>query len=109
MTPEERAAPEYTKADLEKLGAKWLERIRLSEKREDDWAKNAEAAEHAFLAGCDDGQGETPEFNILHSNVETIVPSIYNSTGRPDIRPRGQGALGCREPSALGARRHVPR
>lgn len=85
---EEQAAPEYTKADLEKMGAKWLERIRLSEKREDDWAKNAEAAEHAFLAGCDDGQGETPEFNILHSNVETIVPSIYNSTGRPDIRPR---------------------
>lgn len=85
---EEQAAPEYTKADLEKMGAKWLERIRLAEKREDDWAKNAEAAEHAFLAGCDDGQGETPEFNILHSNVETIVPSIYNSTGRPDIRPR---------------------
>lgn len=85
---EEQAAPKYEKADLEKTGAKWLERIRLAEKREVDWAKNAEAAEHAFLAGCDDGQGETPEFNILHSNVETIVPSIYNSTGRPDIRPR---------------------
>ncbi|MGL6208767.1 MAG: hypothetical protein ACRC14_02920 [Paracoccaceae bacterium] len=29
-----------------------------------------------------------PEFNIIHSNVETIVPSIYNSAGKPDIRPR---------------------
>ena len=29
-----------------------------------------------------------PDFNILHSNVETIVPAIYNSTPIPDIRAR---------------------
>lgn len=79
---------EYTAADLEALGRKWLERIRLSEKREDKWMKDAERAESLYLAGqSEDGQ-EEPEFNILHSNVETIVPSIYNSTGKPDIRPR---------------------
>lgn len=83
---EEQQSAEYTKADLEKIGQKWLERIRLAEKREDKWAKSAENAEKAFLAGGDEGEG--PEFNILHSNVETIVPSIYNSTGKPDIRPR---------------------
>ena len=80
----------YTRADLEKLGQKWLERIRLAEKREEAWMKDAAKAEGIYLAGqCeeDDG-GEEPEFNILHSNVETIVPSIYNSAGKPDIRPR---------------------
>ncbi len=79
----------YTRADLERLGQKWLERIRMSEKREDKWMKDAEKAESIYLAGqCDDDTAVEPEFNILHSNVETIVPSIYNSSGKPDIRPR---------------------
>lgn len=83
------ADTKYTAADLEALGQKWLERIRLSEEREEDWRKSAEKAEKAFLAdSCEDGEGEAPEFNIIHSNVETIVPSIYNSAGKPDIRPR---------------------
>jgi hypothetical protein len=79
--------PDYSRDDMEKLGQKWLERIRMSEKREDKWMKDAEKAESIYLAGQGEGTDE-PEFNILHSNVETIVPSIYNSTGRPDIRPR---------------------
>ncbi len=80
----------YTRADLEKLGQKWLTRIAAAEKREDKWMKDAAKAEGIYLAGqCDDEDGgEEPEFNILHSNVETIVPSIYNSAGKPDIRPR---------------------
>lgn len=80
---------DYTRDDLERLARKWLERIRLSEKREDKWMKDAQKAEGLYLAGqCDDDSAIEPEFNILHSNVETIVPSIYNSTGKPDIRPR---------------------
>lgn len=80
----------YTRADLETLGQKWLTRIAAAEKREDKWMKDAAKAEGIYLAGqCDDEDGgEEPEFNILHSNVETIVPSIYNSAGKPDIRPR---------------------
>lgn len=78
---------EYTRDDLEKIGAKWIERIKASEKREEKWIKTAEAAEAAYL--CDaDSEYDVPEFNILHSNVETIVPSIYNSTPSPDVRPR---------------------
>lgn len=80
---------EYTADDLARLGAKWLERIRMAEKREDKWMKDAERAETIYLSGdAENDKGEEPEFNILHSNVETIVPSIYNSTGKPDIRPR---------------------
>lgn len=82
----------YTASDLQRIGAKWLEEIRLAEKREDDWCKDAQKAESIFLAGCSDDAEDEAEFNILHSNVETIVPSIYNSAGKPDIRPRHNSA-----------------
>lgn len=77
---------EYSRDDLKRIGAKWIERIRASEKREDSWIKDAEAAEAIYL--CSDENRDGQQFNILHSNVETIVPSIYNSTPKPDIRPR---------------------
>jgi hypothetical protein len=78
-----------TASDLELIGKKWLDRLRAADKREESWSKSATEAQKAYLADdCDDIPGEVPDFNILHSNVETIVPSIYNSTPKPDIRPR---------------------
>lgn len=77
---------EYTADDLKKLAGKWLERIKDSEKRESKWRKDAEEAEELY--GCEDDAKSQAEFNILHSNVETIVPATYNSTPTPDIRPR---------------------
>lgn len=78
---------DYTKADLDRMGGRWLARIQAAEKREEKWIKDAEVAEAAYL--CDDHDfASVPQFNILHSNVETIVPAIYNSTPSPDIRPR---------------------
>lgn len=78
----------YSLKDLHEIGARWIEHIKAADKREDRWLKDAEAAEAAYL--CDDGEdaAEVPDFNILHSNIETIVPSLYNSTPTPDIRPR---------------------
>lgn len=80
-------APEYTPADLEKIGKDWCERIEESYKREEEWFKSAEKAEAAYLCDTTITNAEIPDFNILHSNVETIVPAIYNSTPRPEIRP----------------------
>jgi hypothetical protein len=82
---------DYTGEDLKKIGARWIDRIKQAEKREDDWCKDAEQAEAAYLAGQTDSNDPlavVPDWNILHSNVETIVPAIYNSTPNPDIRPR---------------------
>lgn len=90
----------YTRDDLDRIGAKWIERIRASEKREESWKSNAEAAERAYV--CDNTEGDTPQFNILHSNVETIVPSIYNSTPVPDIRPRNVTKKPEQEPQQQG-------
>jgi hypothetical protein len=80
---------DYSGDDLKRLGSAWIDKIKQSEKREKDWMKDAEDAECAYLAGQTDDISKTvPEWNILHSNVETIVPAIYNSTPNPDIRPR---------------------
>lgn len=72
---------------LRKSGQKWLERIASATKREDDWIKTARSAEAIYKAEVKDGAAKQ-YFNILHSNVETIVPATYNSTPAPDIRRR---------------------
>lgn len=72
---------------LRTLGSKWIERIAASEKREGDWIKTARSSEATYKAEAKDGAAKQ-YFNILHSNVETIVPATYNSTPAPDIRRR---------------------
>lgn len=79
----------YKRSDLDEICERWLARIEQADKREKQWRDAAEQAETAYL--CDEGEnglGDVPDFNILHSNVETIIPAIYNSTPNPDIRPR---------------------
>lgn len=78
--------PKYKREDLDRIGQHWLSRIAASELREKDWTDTAERAEAIYL--CNNTEGQAPQFNILFSNVETIVPSIYNSTPRPEIRAR---------------------
>lgn len=86
MTEEQGA---YTDADLKRIGERWLEKIRQSEKREEEWRKSAEKAQAAYLCREEESSDNAlPDFNILHSNVETIVPAIFNSAPVPDIRPR---------------------
>ena len=77
----------------QELGQKWMQRIQESEKREKYWRADAQAAEEMYAnrdrALASSNQPETrTRFNILHSNVETIVPAIYNSSPEPDIRSR---------------------
>jgi hypothetical protein len=94
--PEAEAQGEYSADDLRKIGAKWLERIRQSERRDEKWWQDATSADAAFRQDRDAVQGAAAqsrnyaqyEFNIFHSNVETIAPAIYNSTPIPDIRER---------------------
>lgn len=80
---------DYNADDLKALGAKWLEKIAASERREQDWFDQAESAEVAYLSDDkSDRRGTVYDFNILHSNIETMVPATFNSTPVPDIRER---------------------
>ena len=82
---------EESGTSLARRGTVWMERIRSAEMRENNWREDAAAAERAYSADSSPDQateGKVYDFNILHSNVETIVPAIYNSTPVPDIRRR---------------------
>lgn len=72
---------------LKKEGQRWIERIADAWKREDTWAKTAEEAVTAYTNEAT-GNGKRYDYNILHSNTETIVPAIINSPPVPDIRRR---------------------
>ena len=69
------------------IGQKWLDRIRDADKREEKWRKQAARAEAIYLNRTEAGAHKF-YFNILHSNIETIVPAIYSQTPKPDIRRR---------------------
>lgn len=70
----------------------WLDAISLSEDEEKDWKAEAEKACDAYRGGSSTNSLTTGTnlntFNIFHSNIETLVPALYNSTPIPDVRRR---------------------
>lgn len=64
----------------------WLKKIERARKDEETWRKAGENACKIYEAG-DEKDADTA-FNILHSNIETLVPALYNSTPTPDVRRR---------------------
>lgn len=91
------AAPKKPNGDaLKKQGAKWLSRIDTATKLEKEWLNDAEAAVAAYTSEARRSEIDPAttaawkayDFNILFSNVETIVPAVINSPPAPDIRRR---------------------
>lgn len=72
-------------------GDVWLKKISKARDDEKAWRKEAEKAV-AIFEGDMDGltkAGAKPiSYNIYHSNVQTMVPAVYNSSPIPDIRRR---------------------
>ncbi|MFD9899509.1 hypothetical protein [Mesorhizobium sp. NPDC059025] len=80
-------------AALRDTGRKWLERIKAAEADEKTFLDDAAVATAVYRgkgAPKTDGSSDTApfDFNILFSNVETIVPAVINSAPAPDIRRR---------------------
>lgn len=76
-------------ADLVKL---WLDELALADKGEGDWRDDAGKVVDIYR-NSSPRMGDVPNakdrrFNILFSNVETVIPAIYNSTPVPDVRRR---------------------
>lgn len=92
MTESSGAASLETKEQIRE-GAEfvrtWMDAIGLSSKEEDQWRKRAEEATNIYRSGSKDKtENRSRTFNILFANVDTTVPSIYNSTPVPDVRRR---------------------
>lgn len=82
--------------ELRAKGRKRIEAIEASRKSEDRFFTTAQRAEEIFANEPGTNIGpvngvdwyDSYDFNILYSNVETIVPAIINSPPAPDIRRR---------------------
>lgn len=80
----------YTKKDEAEQSAAsyvkmWMDALKRAEDEEKDWVKKAEKTAETYR-GKEKSRSRT--FNILHSNVETLCPALYNSTPVPDVRRR---------------------
>ncbi len=64
-----------------------LRSIELASTEEKDWRADVEEAEKLYRAE-QEAKGKGGNFNIYFSNIETLIPSLYNSTPVPDIRRR---------------------
>lgn len=78
QSDEDALQSSYTQTSL------WLAKIEHAKKLEKDWRKLAREATNAY----DSGEDKDSLFNIFHSNIETLVPALYNSTPVPDVRRR---------------------
>lgn len=86
----ERTSPEITPKN--KLYADYLEKIQAREKEfKSKWWKTAESAVKMYDAEGDQNGSDNP-YNILYSNTEVLLPSLYSNTPKPDVRTRFKGA-----------------
>jgi hypothetical protein len=67
----------------------WLDAIDLADKREEAWRKKADEVTERYR---DEKERKGYRFNILHTNVSTLAPALYNSTPQPDVRRRFRDA-----------------
>lgn len=64
---------------------RWCEAIDAARTDEKDWLKQARDAVALFRG---DKDSKATAFNIYHSNIELMVPTVYSSQPVPDIRRR---------------------
>lgn len=84
MDPESNEAPE----DRAKLGRFWSTEIRAAEGRERTWRDRGDKIIKRYLDKDRSKRSEARRFNILHSNVQTILPSVYGQTPKPSVKRR---------------------
>lgn len=64
---------------------KWLNKIQLSDKEEKKWREDADKICDIYVPPANK---RTSDFNILYSNTEIMLPSLYSSTPKADVRRR---------------------
>lgn len=66
-----------------KLGRFWAEQIKASEKEAKSFRDRGEKIIKRYKDSDRGENDKSRRFNILHSNTETVLPSIYNQTPKP--------------------------
>jgi len=67
----------------------WVDKIQKREKEfESGWWKAADKAVELYDGGSRQEDSDDQAYNILYSNTEVLLPSLYSATPKPDVRPR---------------------
>lgn len=67
------------------LVTNWLNKINLGQKEEKTWRKQAKDISSIHIPAPGKKAGD---FNILYSNTEILLPSLYSQTPKADVRRR---------------------
>lgn len=86
------------------LVKRWLQELELASKREKDWRKTAREVDQVRRG---ESKKTGKSFNILAANVETLRPSLYGSTPKPDVRRRFRDKDPLGKVSALALERAI--
>lgn len=85
---DEPLTPEQEKAKETAFALRALTAIKTREQEfETGWWKQAESAEKIYSADNTQKIDDVP-YNILYSNTEVLLPSLYSATPKPDVRTR---------------------
>lgn len=77
--------------DQSSLVRLWLDAIGIATSEEENWRNAAQNAFDLYRQSSDNSSTHKDtykKFNILHANIETICPALYNSVPIPDVRRR---------------------
>jgi hypothetical protein len=66
----------------------WMGQEKIAEKEEDKWIKRARKVVKRYRDERPESMQMTHRFNILWSNVQTLIPTLYARTPKPDIQRR---------------------
>jgi hypothetical protein len=66
--------------------AYWMGQEKIAEKEERRWIKKAREIVKRYRDERPDAMDNTHRFNVLWSNVETLKPTLYARTPKPDVR-----------------------
>lgn len=91
-TEDTKPATEGETASMEDIenAKKYLGWVKEREQKfKDTWWKRAEDSEKLYSQPSDNsGEKYKSVYNILYSNTEVLLPSLYSATAKPDIRAR---------------------
>jgi hypothetical protein len=66
----------------------WMGQEKIAEREERKWQKQARRIVQRYRDERSDAQKDTNRFNILWSNVQTLIPTLYARTPKADVERR---------------------
>lgn len=90
VNPVEGGKEEITKDVLASMRVqkRWVQEIRFYESKAERWEEKSKKILRRYKDERSPREQRTPRFNILWSNIQTLLPALYSRRPKPDIERR---------------------